>query len=243
MLKVRDLQIPLTHSTDGLSFQLQSGEILGVIGKNSSGKSELLECLATPSLARSGSVSINNVDALQESLKYRHLIGYLPNPVIIEPHLTGIEFLELVSGSYELSPKDRTEQILKLAEELGCHSEIFTLIERLSNSTKQKVAFIATLLHSPRVLFLDEPWQFLDWSGQEAVTQIIKNQQVEGRVVVISSNDLDRLEELTKQYLVLDEGATLAMGTLTELANSTRSKSKSLPDIWRSMEKIGHLRE
>lgn len=243
MLKVRELQIPLAHTAESVSLQLQSGEILGVIGKNSSGKSELLECLATPGLARSGSVSINNVDALHDSVKYRHMIGYLPNPVVIEPHLTGIEFLELVSGSYDMAPKDRTELILEFAEELGCHSEMFTLVERVSKSTQQKIAFIAALLHSPRCLFLDEPWQYLDWTAQESVSRIIKRLQDDGHSIIIASNDLHRLEGLTKQYLVMSDGAVLFTGSLTELANTTQSKSKSLSDVWLSMEKVGQLRD
>lgn len=243
MLKVRDIQLPLAHTTDGISFQLQTGEILGVIGKNTSGKSELLQCLATPSLSRSGSVSINNVEASHNSLKYKHLIGYLPNPVIIEPHLTGIEFLELVSGSYQLAPRDRTETILRYAEALGCHSEMFTLIERLPRSTQQKIAFIAAILHGPRVIFLDEPWQFLDWTAQDSTVEIIKTLQKEGTSFVIASNDLHRLEELTKNYLVIDEGAVLSSGTLNELSNSVQAKSKSLPDIWKAMERVGRLRD
>jgi ABC-2 type transport system ATP-binding protein len=242
MLKVRDLQISLNSQSSGLSFNLESGEILGLIGKNSSGKSELLKCLVAPALAQSGTVSINNVDAIQESLKYRHLVGYLPSPVVLEPHLTGIEFLELIGGSYELLPGSRTEKILELSRNMGCHSELYSLIERLPHSVRQKIAIIATLVHSPKVLLYDEPWQFLDWSSQEIVTNTIKQQQMEGKIIVVASNDLNRLEEITKQYLVLDEGSLLAMGTLAELANTARAKSKSLTEIWRSMEENGYFR-
>lgn len=132
---------------------------------------------------------------------------------------------------------------MEYAELLGCHAELFSIVERVAISTQHKLAFIAAILHQPKVLLLDEPWQFLDWSAQAAVSKVICDLQEAGCTILIASNDLHRLDDITKQFMVLDEGKMLASGTVTELSNVVRAKSKSLPEVWIAMEKLGQLRD
>lgn len=238
MLKVREL---LTLGlTTPFTFQVPTGSITAVIGKNGSGKSLLLDAISVPDSLTSGIVSINHLNSSTDHEKFRHLLGYVPNPVIVEEYLTGIEFLELISSTYHLLPKDRLEEILTLADALECRSELYSLLQLASPSLRQKIGLIAAALHQPKVLIVDEPWAHLDPTVRRRVTNYLKDHAGKQRCVVVGTNDLESAEEIADRVLVVANGSLLVGGTITELAHQYQTK-KSLREIWCALEERGQL--
>lgn len=236
MLKVTNLSAELNNvRLRGISFEVGKGQILGIIGPSGAGKSALLKAIATPGLAEAGQVKINHFDLETEGAKAQQLLGYLPNPPLVDQHLTGVEYLELIASLYDLSPKRRLERILELAEILDCRESLYSLSERLSLAEQQKIAIIAALLHEPTVVVLDEPWLHLDWNGQKALTRLLEALAKKGRSLVVASNDLAKIEITSDEILILDDGQRLAQGTLEELTKQSRAKTKSLFAVWESL--------
>lgn len=228
MLKVRNL-------FSAISFEVGNGQILGVVGPNGSGKSELLQNIATPGLAENGEIIIQHCNSAEEPDKARQLLGYLPNPVALEPHLTGVEYLELIANFYDLAPKQRLKRILELAELLGCRQSLYTLVERLSLAERQKIGLVAALLHEAPLLLLDEPWLHLDWPSQKIVCELLLMLAKKGKSIVIASNDLGKVEIMADEIIFLEDGAVRARGTLEQLAKQTQTKSKSLLMVWENL--------
>lgn len=238
MLKVRDLVFRLgAEQSEPISFEANKGEIIGVVGSSGSGGAELLESLATPISNIQGQIQLSHLSALTDTEKYRQLIGYLPNPAWLEPHLTGVEHLELVSSSYGLPPQERIEDILKLADKLQCRDQLYTLLESAPANLRQKVALIAALISKPKALFLVEPWQHLDWNEQLLVNELINELTGDGTACLIASHNLSHLEHICDSYLLLNSGALLASGELKQLSRQFNIESKSLTKFWAEITK------
>ena len=175
MIKVEDLTYNdlAYNELNGVSFTLDKGEIGVVIGPNGSGKSLLLKAIAEPHLDYDGRVTVSHFKAKSEPEKAKAIVGYLPKQPHVDGFLTAFELLETIAAFYQVSPKERQEKILQLANDLYCSDELYTLLERLGPALHQRVGIIASLIHQPSVLGCDEPLTHLDYRCQQAVLNLL----------------------------------------------------------------------
>jgi ABC-2 type transport system ATP-binding protein len=234
MLKVKDLRFEQSSSIilDKISLEVSRGQIFGLIGPNSSGKSLLLEVLSGRQGYFEGDVRLGSYNLKTEPTKAKSQFGYLPNPVILEDGLTGYELLELVGSLYSLGSGVRRDRILQLASQLGCHDDLYSLLERQGFALKQKIGLIAALIHQPSLLFLDEPILHQDPTGQERVIDLLKEEKKRGTSILLASNNLPVVEELADVIGVVNEGGLWRVGSLAQLRNQTKSKHKGLAAIY-----------
>lgn len=232
MLKARGLNYDkLSGGLTDINLDVEKGEVLVIIGANSCGKSLLLDKLADPDSEYSGSISAYHFQSRSEAEKYRSQIGYLPQSFTPPLHLTGYEYLDIIGALYYLEPNVRTEKIIKLAKEFNCSRGLYTVMERLSLATRQRIGLIATLLAEPPILLWDEPIQYLDNQGQGVALDLLRRHVASNGCAVIATNDLVLAEQIGSYFCLLEEGRVVTKGTLAELAHQAQSK-KDLTDIY-----------
>lgn len=232
MLKIKQLYYEaVTRHLGPLDLSIANGEIVGVAGKNGSGKSLLLEVIARPDLNFTGNVLINHYNSKSEPNKTIKQFAFVSASKPLENHLTGIEYLEFVAINYELPLKNRLAPALKLAEDFEIKKQLYTLIENLNESTRQKLRIIAAFMAHIPVILLDEPLLYLDYSSQKVVINLIKKASHTGSSIIVSSNNLSFLEKISDKIVILEDGELISEGTLAQLQNIAGTKTKNLEDI------------
>lgn len=239
MLKVQDLVARATNEhLNGLSFEVPNGQILAVVGKSDSGKHLLGEVLADNSQILAGEIHANSYRHRTHHQKAQIQTGYLANPVQLEEFLTGFELLDLIGSLYHLAPADRSRMIESLSTVLDIGPALYGVIELAAPATRQKIGLAAALIHSPKILILDEPTQYLDFAGQNQLEQLIVDQAREGSSIVLITDNLELAERLGDEIIILDQGQKLLSGTLQQLINQTKARTHSLKGVMETL--FGH---
>jgi len=233
MLSVRQLSTEnfANRQLFKLNFAVGRGEITAVLGHNGSGKSLLIETLAGLK-SFSGEVRINRFNLAKEAEKAKAHLGYLPNPVRLELCFTGFEFLEIAGAWHNLSAELRRTSILDYAKTLGCHDQLFSTIEKNGLALQQRLALIASLIHQPAVLLLDEPLLHLDYLSRLKAMILIEKAAKAGASVLLATNDLSLASSLADRLVILKEGEMAFEGTIKQLANQLGQKRADLGELY-----------
>lgn len=223
MVKVDSLEkyYGKTRALDGVTFEAQSGEILGLLGPNGAGKTTTMRILTTYLPASSGSASVAGFDVATQPLKVREKIGYMPeNPPFYLDMKTG-QFLKFVGELKGLSGKKLDER-LDYTRDVCRIEEIWnSFISQISKGYRQRVGFAAALISDPPVLILDEPTIGLDPKQIRYTRELIKNLGGD-HTVILSTHILPEAEMTCERLVIIDRGAIIAVGTPAELARKIR---------------------
>ena len=233
MLRLKNVTIYQYGKPVITDFNLESkkGEVTVLLGPDKSGKSELLKTIVDPLAIYDGDILVNHYNMKSESLNARFQVGYLPNPPIVEPHLTGFEFLDMIAAFYRISPNERQKKINSLSEIMNCKSDLYSTLSQADLGLRQKIGIMASLIHEPQILCWDEPLSNLDFRAQKTVIEIITNYTKGGNQVVIATDNLSFANTIADTYVVLKEGRLVAEGTLHELKNLTKTESLDIEAI------------
>lgn len=237
MLKVKDLNVlhPSGHELIDITFRVGKGEVVGIVGRNNSGKSLLGRVIADQSIEHQGEIIINHLNRAHENDMTKYHIGYSPAEPVLEDYLTGYEYLDFIGSVLSINSGDRSKNIIRLAKEYDLSSEIYRLIELFSPDQKKKLSLIGSIIHNPSVIIWDEPTSYLDMHDQKVILEQIKHFRDQKTSVVIISNDANLLEGVADEIIVMKNSSIKMHGTISQLKNQAGSKTKSLPDI---LEKI-----
>ncbi len=206
------------RAVDELSFSLGAGEILGLVGPNGAGKTTTLRCLAGILDPNAGRVVIDGVAAEREPTEARRRLALIPDEPHLFARLTVWEHLELAAQLYQVN--DWEARALELLGELELVERRDSLAGALSRGMRQKVAVAGGLLHSPRLLLLDEPLVGLDPRGIRTLFAAIRRCAEEGSAVIMSSHLLSQIEDHCSRFLILRSGSKLFDGSKSEIAAS-----------------------
>ena len=200
----------------GLSFTVRPGEVLGLVGPNGAGKTTTLRCLAGIIPMSSGSARIAGHDLAVDPVAAKRALAFFPDEPRLFEYLTVRQHLAFVARIYGVA--DYEMLAAPLLEELELSEKADVLPGELSRGMKQKLVIACGLLHSPRVMFFDEPLTGLDPLGIRRMKDSIIRRAREGAAVVLSSHLLNLLEEVCTHVLILKKGEKVADGTLAEVA-------------------------
>lgn len=232
MLKVRGLTVQRSNlELTNLSFDVNRGDILALIGPNGCGKSAILELIADPDSSYNGTISLNHFSSRENGDRYKTQLGYLPQHFLPPLHLTGYEFLEMVGSLYYLDKKNRDDRIFIMSKEFNCDQQLYRVIEHLSSADRQRIGLMATLLAEPPLLIWDEPTTFLDYETLAAAKLALKKRVASGGAAVVATNDLKLAETVASRIMILDDGQVVAEGTIAELSHHAQTP-KNLGDIY-----------
>ncbi len=205
-----------------LSFQVEAGEVLGLVGPNGAGKTTTLRCAVGIIPPARGEILICGKSLTREPLAAKQNIAFMPDEPRLFDYLTVREHLQFTARIYGV--RDYRLQAEALLEELELKEKGDTLPAELSRGMKQKLVIACGLLHSPKVLLFDEPLTGLDPIGIRRMKSTILKRAREGSAIIISSHLLHLVEELCDRVLILNQGRKVIHGSLEEI-------QKSLPEL------------
>jgi ABC-2 type transport system ATP-binding protein len=205
-----------TVAVRSLSFRVAPGDVLGLVGPNGAGKTTTLRALAGILQPTSGSIRIADIDLHTDPVAAKSRLAFIPDEPQLFDYLTVTEHLQFVARLYGV--QDAAPRIPVLLEELELTAKKDALPTELSRGMKQKLAIACGLLHSPSVMFFDEPLTGLDPLGIRRMKDSILKRAREGAAVVLSSHLLHLLQEVCSHVLILKKGEKIAHGTLSEIS-------------------------
>ena len=198
-----------------LSLVVQPGEVLGLVGPNGAGKTTTLRCLAGIIPPTRGTVRVCGADMTTNSVEAKRQIAFLSDEPRLFDYLTVRQHLEFVARIYRVADAERLGH--ELLAELELTDKTNSLPGELSRGMKQKLVIACGLLHSPRVIFFDEPLTGLDPLGIRRMKDSIVKRARAGTAIIISSHLLHLVEEICTHLLILKGGRRVAGGTLAEV--------------------------
>ncbi len=212
-----------------LTFQVATGECLILLGKNGSGKTILLNILATLIEPTSGSVSIDGIDAFANLKQVRPSIGYIPVAFEGYPELSVANYLNFFAAAYKLEKRGRVEAINAVVELMDIQHLREIKISELSTGERHRLLFAKTFLHEPQLWLLDEPFTPLDPVGQVEMIEFLGELQAMGKTVVVATNRLEDVRRLccSDSHVenlvgILDNGQFAAFNTFGKLQREVR---------------------
>jgi ABC-2 type transport system ATP-binding protein len=215
----------------GLSFQVQPGEVLGLVGPNGAGKTTTIRSIAGIIVPSQGQIRIGGHDLAREAVAAKRLLAFIPDEPHLFEYLTVEEHLRFVGRLYQVA--DVQERIPVLLDEMDLASKRSALPGELSRGMKQKLAIACGLLHQPRALLLDEPLTGLDPVGIRRMKSTIVRRAEAGAAVILSSHLLHLVEEICTRVLVMQGGRAVAFGTIADIVASRPALSgRRLEDVF-----------
>jgi ABC-2 type transport system ATP-binding protein len=218
---------------DHVSLKIGSGEVFGLLGPNGAGKSTLLKTLVGILRPTSGTIRIDEIDIVRDPERAKRIIGYLPENPSLYTGLTTQEFLQFVGKIRGVNDDLLESEISDSLASFGLGEKRNSLVGSLSKGMKQKVALIATNLHGPDVLVLDEPLTALDPKTRVSVKDWIGAQTKNGVTTVLSTHDLDVAQSHAGRIAIIDHGKIVAVGDIESLRRMANTESDArLEDVF-----------
>ncbi len=210
-------------AVDALEMRVAAGEIVGLAGPNGAGKTTTLRAITGILRPSSGRITVDGHDVVTEPVAAKRCLAFVPDDPPLFPSLTVWEHLVLASKLYGL--RDWEARGAALLEQFDLADRRDTLADELSRGMRQKTAICAALVHEPRALLLDEPQMGLDPRGQQDLADAVHAIAAAGAAVLVSTHQLDDLEDLCTRFVILRGGRLVADGTRDEL----RARYPELP--------------
>ena len=204
-------------AVDGVSLDVQPGEIHGFLGPNGAGKTTTLRRIAGLLKPTTGRVSVNGHDMAQEPEQAKGSLGFIPDRPFIYEKLTAGEFLRFPGGLYGMEGHglgDRVREMLELFELGRWENE---LVESFSHGMKQRVVMCAAFLHRPRAVIVDEPMVGLDPRGARLIKDVFRRMSARGVALLMSTHTLEVAEEMCDRISIILKGRIIASGTVPEI--------------------------
>lgn len=215
------------EAVSNLSLEIQEGDIFGFIGHNGAGKTTTIKAVVGIIDFDEGEIEIDGDSIKKNPLKCKEKIAYIPDNPDLYDHLTGIQYLNFVGDIFGVSGKEREEKIKKYADGFEITSALGDLISSYSHGMKQKLAIISALIHSPKLLILDEPFVGLDPKATFVLKNIMHELCKEGSAIFFSTHVLDVAEKLCNKIAIIKNGKLITQGRTEELTNG-----KSLEEVF-----------
>ncbi|MEO2180556.1 MAG: 3-dehydroquinate dehydratase [Methanobacteriota archaeon] len=204
-----------------ISFEVEKGEIFGILGTNGAGKSTTIKMMCGLLKPTRGIIQIGGINLQRMPLKAKSMMGYLPENPLIYDKLTGAETLELIGNLRKLSSDMIKQRIEYYAKSLGLEEQIYHEVGTYSKGMRQKLAIAMTLIHDPEMILLDEPASGLDPRYTKLLKDWIKNLSANGKTVLLSTHIIEMAETLCDRVAIIDQGMLKTIGTINEILTST----------------------
>lgn len=204
-------------AVDHVSFSAQPGEVTGYLGPNGSGKSTTMKMITGLIEATLGHILFQGKPIEDDPIGYKRRMGYVPEEPYLYTHLSGAEYLIMVSQLRNLPQRESAERIDGLLRLLSLYDDRHASISGYSKGMRQKVLIAAALMHNPELILLDEPFSGLDVASALVLRGLIQELAVRGKVVLFSSHELDTVERVCTRVVILHHGKLVANDTIEHL--------------------------
>lgn len=242
MIKIENLtkHFGSTKAVDGISFQIEEGELFGLLGPNGAGKTTTVRMIATLIPPTSGNIEVNGFTIPKHAAMARNFIGYVPQALSSDGSLTGYENLLIFAKLVGLRKKEREQRIEELVRMMGLEEALHKLVKEYSGGMVRKLEIAQALLHHPKVLLLDEPTVGLDPVARHSVWDVLENLRKNYDVtILLTTHYMEEAEALCDRLAIMDHGKIVAIGSPLELR--TRTETSNLEEAFIAL--TGHSTE
>ncbi len=221
IVEVRNLTKKYDKKTavDGISFDVKRGEIFGILGPNGAGKTTTLEMIETIREIDSGTVMVDGMDVSQHPQEVKYIIGVQPQTPAFMDKVKLTEHIEQLASTYGSRVSSR-----RLLEEVGLSKKASSYVENLSGGQKQRFSIVASLVHKPKIFFMDEPTTGLDPQARRNLWDLIRDVQKGGVTVLLTTHYMEEAQLLCDRVAIMDNGKIITLDTPENLINKLLEK-------------------
>jgi ABC-2 type transport system ATP-binding protein len=213
MIRIENLtkRFKQLEALKGISLHVKEGELFGYLGPNGSGKTTTIKILTGLAVPTSGSAWLHGFHIEKDGLHAKRQCGLVPQTINLDHELTVNENLHLHGKLFQMPAKDRTEKISELLDYIEIADRKDSPVKSLSGGMKRRVMIARALMHSPKILFLDEPTAGLDPAIRRRIWSLIKKIQQAGSTIFLTTHYIEEAEFLAERVAFLDEGRIVAL--------------------------------
>jgi len=205
------------HAVKNLSITVEKGEIFGLVGPNGAGKTTTIKIMTGLLRPDEGSVTLCGFSILNEPMKAKSILGYVPDRAFLYEKLTAREFLKFIASIYNIEKTEALRRIETLTGIFGIKDIEDELIGSFSQGMKQRLLFASALIHDPEVLLIDEPFMGLDPFGVRMLKGYIRDLSSKGITVFLVTHSLHIAEEVCHRVGFINKGALTSIRTADEI--------------------------
>ncbi len=210
-------------AVDGVSFDVEEGEIFGLLGPNGAGKTTIIRIIATVLAPTKGTAEVLGFDIIKDAEEVRKNIGVLTTDIGVYERFSGRENLRYFGELYGLSKEALEKRINELSNLLEMRDFIDRRAGKYSTGMKQKLAIARSVIHDPKILIFDEPTAGLDVLASQTVLNFMRQSKKPGGCVIISTHQMHDAEKLCDRVVIIHKGKVIANDAVEALKNKTSS--------------------
>jgi ABC-2 type transport system ATP-binding protein len=213
-------------AVDGISFEVNKGEVFGLLGPNGAGKSTTISMVSTLIPPTEGEVLFegNNIFAKENSL--RKNLGVVPQDIALYPTLTGYENLHFWGSMYGIKGSGLKKRINEVSEVIGLNGRLKDRVDKYSGGMKRRLNIGAALLHKPELLIMDEPTVGIDPQSRNHILDTVLELNRQGMTIIYTSHYMEEVEYLCSRICIMDQGRIIASGTQEELVELIKGETQ-----------------
>ena len=214
-----------TEAVRGVTFNVKQGEFFGFLGPNGAGKTTTINMLVNLVKRTSGSITIDGLDLDKSQRQIYERVGFAMQEIGLDETATAREMLQLHGRLYHLPPKRIDEQIAKLLKLVELEKVADRYTGTYSGGMRRRFDLALSLIHEPKVLFLDEPTQGLDPHARQLIWAHLRELNAQGMTIFLTTHFMDEAETLCQRIAIMDQGKIVVEGTIDELLKAHSAKS------------------
>jgi ABC-2 type transport system ATP-binding protein len=227
---------------DGLTLEVPEGSFYGFLGPNGAGKSTTINILTGLLAPTGGSARVLGFDVESQALDIKRRIGVVPDGLHLFERLTGEEHLRFVGEAHGLAPAEARRRAGHLLDAMDLGGDAHKLVSGYSHGMRKKLALSCALIHEPRLLFLDEPFEGIDAVATRELRELLRKLVASrGTTVFLTSHVLEVVERLCSHVGIIMKGRLAASGSLTEIRRGPDGAPRTLEDLF--LETVGAGRD
>lgn len=240
------MSLEIQHVTGGyghlpvlkdINFEVQNGEMIGLIGLNGAGKSTTIKNIIGLLTPQKGTITVDNLTLQQDPENYRKKIGYIPETPSLYEELTLREHIEVTAMAYGIPKEEAMQRAETLLKTFRLENRLEWFPVNFSKGMKQKVMVLCAFLIQPSLYIIDEPFLGLDPLAINALLELMVTMKEQGAAILMSTHILATAEKYCNRFVVLHEGEVRAQGTLQELQTEFELPGSSLDEIYIALTK------
>ena len=201
----------------GVSFGVPAGQVCGLLGPNGAGKTTLFRLLMGILKATEGSVRVAGLDAFEDRVAVKRLIGFLPDEPVFYSYLSGRETLALSAAMHGLDAKTTLARLEPMIAKLRLADDLDNFAEDYSRGMKKKLGLLLAMLHEPKLLVLDEPTNGMDVESTHLFYDMIQDAARRGTTILFSTHLMDHVAKLCSHAVIINDGQVVTKGSLAAL--------------------------
>ncbi len=208
-------------AVNNISLHIKKGEIYGFIGHNGAGKTTTIKSCCGILKFDAGDIFIDGMSVKEKPIECKSILAYIPDNPDLYEFMTGIQYLNFISDIFKVDAVERQQRIREYSDMFELTSELAQPIKSYSHGMKQKLAVISALIHTPKLVIMDEPFVGLDPKASHLLKKVMRNICDNGGAIFFSTHVLEVAEKLCDKIAIIKNGSLVVSGTMEEVKGNT----------------------